>query len=186
MFSGTATRAVKTTRYGPEIHCIHEMWLNLLYYRIWIQDVFWLGPYHRRTCFGWGRWDHTTGARVLVGTVGTRHQRCWEQNTSQIQMLRHFNKQFLLDWLSPGLHTQRRSSRAASAVNFEICRRKEEDTTLLHILHQLSTFNTIIRERSERSGAKGTTAERQGFLICSGVPHPRRGFPGPEIATVCT
>ena len=34
--------------------------------------------------FGWDRWNQTTDARVLVGTVGTRHLRCWGQNTSRI------------------------------------------------------------------------------------------------------
>ena len=35
------------------------------------------------------------GGRVLVGAVGTvetQHLRCWEQNASPIQILRHFEK----------------------------------------------------------------------------------------------
>ena len=53
------------------------MWFKRLRHRIWIRNVIWLGPLrpnHRRTWFGWGRCDQTTGARDLVGAVATKPQ----------------------------------------------------------------------------------------------------------------
>ena len=54
---------------NPESSIINKMWPKRLYYIIWIRDVFWLGalgPSHRRTCFGWSRWDPAPkGAGIL-------------------------------------------------------------------------------------------------------------------------
>ena len=57
-------------RWEPYSEYEKQRWLN---FYCCSRDVFWLGallPTHRRTCFGWGRWDQTTDARVLVGSVG--------------------------------------------------------------------------------------------------------------------